>query len=152
MAMNTWSTWALRALTISAFALSLGCQPPANAEPKEKASTFTASSSVTTLTKGSDGKATVTIVPAKGYKWNLQYPAKLTFAADGAHVALTKKEFKQLAKEFDASEKKASIHIPMKGTSTGKEIVKGTAKFSVCNERTCLIETAEVKLSVEVNE
>ena len=103
------------------------------------------------MAKGSDGKATVTITPAKGYKWNLQYPAKLSFPADGAHVALAKKEFKQLAKDFIASEKKASIEIPMKGTSAGQEILKGTARFSVCDERTCVIETAEVSLSIQVN-
>ena len=150
MATNSLWIFASRALMIAAFASTVGCQSTANAESKEKIATFTMSTSGGTLTRGSDGKATVMIVPAKGYKWNLQYPAKLSFPADGAHVALAKKEFKQLAKDFDASEKKASIHVPMKGTSAGAEVLKGTAKFSVCNERTCLIETAEISLSIQV--
>ena len=103
-----------------------------------------------TLQPGGEATAKISIIPAKGYKWNKDFPAKVTFAATPKLLKLAKTEFKQLKGDFKASDKVASVKIPVTATGAGEETLVGTAKFSVCNDTTCVIEKADVKMKFTI--
>lgn len=102
------------------------------------------------LKAGATGSAKITFTPAKGFKWNLEYPAKLEFEAPADKVTLTKTKFNQLKGDFKASEKEASVAVPVTGKGAGQAELKGKVKVSVCNDTTCLIEKADVVVQVTV--
>ena len=118
---------------------------------KGKKPTFKLASNNATLSTGGSATATVTVTPINGYKWNKDYPAKLTFAEDPKTVALAKKVFKQVKGDFKADDKKTAVPVTMKGAATGQETLKGQMKFSVCNETACVIEKADVQIAVSVS-
>ena len=101
------------------------------------------------MKSGAEAKADVAVLAAKGYKWNKEYPAKLTLKP-GTKAKLAKTEFKQLAGDFKLDGDNASVAVALTGDKPGEETVKGELKFSVCNEKTCLIEKAEVQIAVNV--
>jgi hypothetical protein len=118
---------------------------------KAKKPTFKLASKSAKLAKGSSGTATVTVTPLNGYKWNKDYPAKLTFASDPKTVSLAKKVFKQVAGDFKAGEKATAVPVDMKAAAAGQETLKAQMKFSVCNETACVIEKADVQIAVSVS-
>lgn len=130
-----------------------GNPPGASEAPAAESGTtpFTVSVATPTLKAGASADAKVTVTPATGYHWNLEYPAKLVFEGSPSKVALTKKEFNQLSGDFRASETKADIAVALQGKDPGKETLKGELKFSVCNDTTCLIKSAPVELAVVVS-
>ena len=103
-----------------------------------------------TLQAGGEATAKISIIPAKGYKWNKEFPAKVTFTGSPKLLKLAKTEFKQLKGDFKASDKVASVKIPVTATGVGEETLVGTAKFSVCNDTTCVIEKADVKMKFTI--
>ena len=79
-----------------------------------------------------------------------EYPAKVTFEGAPKHVTLAKTQLKQFGGDFKTSDKKADVAIKMTGTATGKETLKAKAKFSVCNDTTCVIREASIDVAVNV--
>ncbi len=130
-----------------------GSPPDAAAEAPsaaDDAKSFTVSIAVPALQAGKSGDAVVSVTAAKGFHWNLEYPAKLVFAGPQSKVALGKKEFSQLGGDFKATEAKADVAVALEAKGTGTETVKGELKFSICNDTTCLIKSAAVELPVVV--
>ena len=121
-----------------------------SAAAKEAPAEFTISAEPAKIATGADGVSTVTITPAKGWKWNMQYPSKLIFESDGKHAALTQKKITKADKGFQASEKQASVAVSLKGVSAGAETITGKVSFSVCNEDRCLMKKAPVSIAVQV--
>ncbi len=102
------------------------------------------------LKSGASGDALVTVTPGKGWKWNKEYPASLSFAGEPSQVTLAKTSYKQLSGDFNATEKQADIKVAVTGKAAGKETLKGELKFSVCDATTCVIEKADVAINLEV--
>jgi hypothetical protein len=116
----------------------------------EEAASFSVAVTVPSLAAGKSGDAVVSVTPAKGYHWNLEYPAKLTFEGEPTKVSLSKKQFSQMGGDFKASESSAAVSVALSAKGAGSETVKGELKFSVCNDTTCLIKSAPVALAVVV--
>ena len=116
----------------------------------DKAKEFTTQVSSAKLKSGGQGEATLTIVAGKGFKWNKEYPAKVTFEGTPKHVTLAKTQLKQFGGDFKTSDKKADIAVKMTGKNAGKETLTAKAKFSVCNDTTCVIREASLNVSVDV--
>ena len=102
------------------------------------------------LEVGKDGLLTLHIVPAKGYKWNKQYPAKLVLAND-ANVSFSKTEYKQLKGEMKAEGKGCTVDIAAKAAKAGNTEVHAVMSLSICNEETChVLRKRKLKFSVAV--
>ena len=54
-----------------------------------------------TLQAGGEATAKISIIPAKGYKWNKEFPAKVTFTASPKLLKLAKTEIQKLSREWD---------------------------------------------------
>ena len=115
--------------------------------PKKKQ--YTIESTAAAVDPGTSGAIELVIKPAKGWKWNDKFPAKLTIPDKASKVAsFDQREFK--AKAFKLKKKRASLSVPFKGVSTGEETIEANARFSVCDEEACVIgnETVSIKVSV----
>lgn len=97
---------------------------------------------------GGEGTAVVEFTPGPNLKWNHEYPARLTVKGNTDNVDLEKLTFRK--GDFKASDEKASLQVPLKGKIPGSDVIHAEAKFSVCNDTTCLIETAPVEIPVDV--
>ncbi|MBD90514.1 MAG: hypothetical protein CL940_09260 [Deltaproteobacteria bacterium] len=120
------------------------------AENKDTSKEFTTKVASAKIKRGAEGLATLTIVAGKGFKWNKEYPAKVTFEGAPKHVTLAKTQLKQFGGDFKTSDKQAAVAIKMTGTAAGKETLKAKAKFSVCNDTTCVIREANIDVAVNV--
>ena len=98
------------------------------------------------------GKTTVKVQVnvAKGWKWNEQYPAKLTFTDVPEAISLPKLKYSQMKGDFKSSKEAASVGLNLSGKKAGKATVVGNMKFSVCNETSCVIEKAPISVVVAV--
>ena len=81
----------------------------------------------------------LTITPAKGFKWNKEYPFKLIISeSHGAYPE--KKEYKK--SDVKTKDHQATLEIDCKDNScVGKKdiIFKGKMNFSICNDTQCKI-------------
>ena len=104
-----------------------------------------------TLKAGGAAAALVRIKAAAGYHWNKEYPAKAT-VTDGSAGAVEVKtrEFKQLAGGFEATDGEALVRIPVAGKSAGRETLTVETRFSVCNDKVCLIKKATAEIPIVV--
>lgn len=101
-----------------------------------------------------DGTATITFKVSGDYHWNREYPAKVTIGKSPKVVSLDKKVFKQLAGDFEVEgegdARIARVKVPFKGVAGGIEETEVETKFSICNEKLCLIKKAALMLSFVV--
>ncbi len=117
----------------------------------QKKKTYDLRIEVPSVTRGKSADASVAVTPAKGYKWNKDYPAKLTFKEAPQRVSLNKSEFRQSAGDFAAKDKATAVRVGLKGQEAGEEDVIGEIRFSVCNDVSCVIEKTQVTLAVSVS-
>jgi len=101
------------------------------------------------LVVGQNGNLMLKIVPAKGFKWNKAYPAKLVLS-DGSNVSFPKKEYKQLKGEMKPVGKDCAVEIAARGAKAGAEKVDAVIQMSICNEVTCHVLRKE-KLTLAIN-
>ncbi|PIE17949.1 MAG: hypothetical protein CSA66_05230 [Proteobacteria bacterium] len=102
---------------------------------------------------GATGAAVVTFKVDGGFHWNRDYPAKVTVAdgsPSGAAVKVGKRELKQLKGDFQATEDGATVKIPLSAVAAGQDTLRVDSRFSICNERMCLIKKASVDVEVVV--
>ena len=119
------------------------------ASAEEGAKNYTVSANSTDAAVGSNGKIDVTISPAKGFKWNKDFPAMLTFKA-GAESFATLSTTEIKSDGFQVSEKSASAAAEFKGNQAGTQTVTGQLRFSVCNEESCIIATEDLSVNLSV--
>jgi hypothetical protein len=142
-----WLGATLLALGIAATCRAEPSIPVAQAaKPIHKVSTSPA-----TVKIGGQGEATIRFEPAAGFHWNKEYPAKVKLLSEPTRVSLPKLEWKQLAGDFKHGDKDAMLKIAVTGKTKGTESLQAEANYSMCDERTCLIEKATVTLAFEVD-
>jgi hypothetical protein len=98
---------------------------------------------------GEKGAVEVVIKPAKGYKWNKDFPSAFALQGESPVAQFERKEWEK--DDFADDGKKATLKVPFEGREAGEATVTGKARFSVCNDETCLIftdEAVEMKVSV----
>jgi len=103
------------------------------------------------ITAGAETRVTVTVVPADGYKWNDEYPARFVVSA-GAGVTLGKTEFKAKRKDIVPKGGKAAFTIPVTAAKAGAQALTLKGGFSVCNKTSCKIfrmKTIDLKFDVD---
>ncbi len=99
---------------------------------------------------GQDGRVELVIHPAKGWKWNKDYPAKLTLG-DGVRIAsFTKTVFKKTKGEITGDDANGKVAIPGKGVTAGTAPLAAKLSFSVCNKETCKLLKEDLKLTLTV--
>lgn len=104
-----------------------------------------------TVKVGADGAALVRVNALPPYHWNKEYPARVTIE-DGDHPSVTvdKREFKQLSGDFEIADDEswASVRIPVTGKAPGIDTLALDVRFSVCNDKVCLIKRASARVAV----
>ncbi|HOE81495.1 MAG TPA: hypothetical protein PK329_00805 [Myxococcota bacterium] len=97
-------------------------------------SDYTIDAAPVTLAKA--GKAEVVFSPGAGYKWNAEFPAKLTVVDKGG---LTVEQTAYSREDFIVDGDSAKVSIELSGENSGKTNLKMTANFSVCTDEVCRI-------------
>lgn len=119
-----------------------------SAAAKHESEAFVAEmSSPGPLAVGKDGMIVVTLKAKEGFKINDEYPIKFTLGAAPAGVVFSKSEFKRADGTFEA--KVGKFEVPVKVAKAGKFLVQGTLKFSVCNDKTCLLDKRDLSAEIE---
>lgn len=119
------------------------------ADPDAKFYSFTLSP--TAINTGEKTTVTVTVVPATGYKWNEDYPAKFTVSSDG-DLTLSATEFKSKRKDIVKKGKEATFALDLVAATAGNHPLTIEGGFSVCNATSCKIFRKKViNLNLDVN-
>ena len=99
------------------------------------------------LSVGKKGFINVVIKAKAGFKVNQDYPHKIKFknVPDGVKVPTTVK------KKDGAFEGKSAFRfkVPVTASKAGKFKVGGKLKFSVCNDKSCIIKKKNIKVSLK---
>ena len=123
--------------------------PDAVGEETKDKKNFSIVAGEATVQAGADGNVEISIVPAKGYKWNKDFPAMLTLKSGADDVVAVKTEtFKGDA--FKSKDKQVSVAAGITGKKAGASTVSGELRFSVCKEESCIIATEKVEAKVTV--
>ena len=85
----------------------------------------------------------VTVTAGSGFKPNTEYPNKVKNLAASDAVALPGGNVKG-----SISGGKIVFSIPVTPKAAGAHTVTGTARFSVCNDKECLLESAPIRGTV----
>jgi hypothetical protein len=97
--------------------------------------------------KAGDSVTLSAVFTASGkYHCNEKYPASFKPAAAPAGVAFASDKFKSAA----FGEKRSTIPVSLSTSSAGSKTVSGTMKFGVCDEKECIVGTANVSFTFEV--
>lgn len=146
----------LRAL-FATVALTAAVASPAFADakkdapaPKKDAQSYTVELKANgTYKAGTEGKVALSLTPKAGFHVNPDYPAKFKLqdpAPEG--VTFPKKVLKKEDGKFE--EKAASLDVPFTAAKAGKTKIAGTFQFSVCSDKNCFMEKAELEVEVDV--
>ena len=99
--------------------------------------------------QGEQGVVILSLVPAKGWHLNLEYPTKVKLDASQG-VGLAKNELKK----EDAStfgEQGFEFGVNFTPTTAGEGQFTGKIKFAVCQEEACSPQSEEIAFAVTVN-
>lgn len=88
-------------------------------------------------TKGSLAAA-LKIVVAKGYKWNAEYPFRLTIK-EQTKTRLSKDRFSKTDLSIAEDQRSAQIDLGATGTNEADASIRGTVSFSVCDKKVCKV-------------
>ncbi len=105
---------------------------------------------------GSECLATVDLSSQAGYHINKEYPYRFTGEPASGVEFLGKdpagpQVFTKAAGDYDApTETKATMKVRFRAKDAGKTNLVGTYKFSVCSEKNCQIEKADLITSIDV--
>ncbi len=99
--------------------------------------------------KGVEGTVELVLTSKNGHHVNQDYPAKFKLAEpapDG--VTFPKKVLKKEDGKFE--EHVATLKIPFVAANAGKAKIAGTFSFSVCSDKNCFMEKAELEVEADV--
>lgn len=109
---------------------------------------YTLSATATSTDGG--GAIAVTVDVAPEYKWNKDYPAKFEVLGDlPSGVAVPKRLLKAGDVGIQSDDRRAVANLAWTGEAPGGAAVTVQARFSICNDRVCLMKAA--KLSVPLD-
>ena len=101
-----------------------------------------------TMTSGSDGNATIELIPKGTYHLNKEFPTKLTVAAP-ADVKL-KKDSQGIADAVTYKEKEGKWSFEFKPSAAGDKSFTCKFKFAVCTDTTCEPKKEDLAWNVSV--
>ncbi len=107
---------------------------------------------VTPVTLRAGGKVTtkLRIEPAKGLKFNKDFPSKFTVSA-ARHAKCDKEHLTKRAGDVKMDGKVGVVSIPLSAVAAGSGDLNIIANFSVCNDEQCFVLRGEsMKLAVSV--
>jgi hypothetical protein len=107
-----------------------------------------------TLAAAEAGALVVRIVAGEGWKWNEEYPVSLTVAGDElSGLTFPKPRLRRGDSEITATEKSATLRIPVTANAAGDYEVPLKANFSVCDEKLChIFRNRDVVIPIQVRE
>ncbi len=85
-----------------------------------------------------DLAATLEIVVAKGYKWNAEYPFRLSIK-DQNKTRLSKERFAAADLKVAKDQRSATLELGSAGTGDKGATISGTVSFSVCDKTVCKV-------------
>lgn len=135
---------------VAALVLSAAVVSPAFAASKKDAQSYNLELKATgPYKKGVEGTVEIQLTAKPGFHVNGDYPAKFK-VADPAPEGITfpKKVLKKEDGKFE--EAKASLKIPFTADKAGKAKIAGVFQFSVCSDKNCFMEKAELDVEVDV--
>jgi hypothetical protein len=109
-----------------------------------KAELFTIEAAFRPLTEAGDGDSAASLVAslkitvAKGYKWNAEYPFRLTIK-EQTKTRLSKERFSASDLRVAADQASAQIDLGATGTRDPDASIRGTVSFSVCDKSVCKV-------------
>jgi hypothetical protein len=135
---------------VAALVLSAAVVSPAFAASKKEAQSYNVELKGSgAYKKGVEGTVELQLTPKAGYHVNPDYPAKFKVADPAAEgVSYPKKVLKKEDGKFE--EKEGSLKIPFVADKAGKAKIAGTFQFSVCSDKNCFMEKAELDVEVDV--
>ena len=102
------------------------------------------------LISGKDGTLELRFVPAKGLKWNAEYPAKVELK-QGKNVEFKKTTYKKVKGEIVVDGRAGKATLTATGKKAGQETITAVVSASVCDAETChVIRKREIPLLVVV--
>ncbi len=98
-------------------------------------------------TPSQPGTVTFVITPAAPWKWNAEYPAKLTLTP-AAGITVGKAVLKNQEGDFSNKDKRISAATTFSGAAAGA-IATVTGKFGLCNDNVCIIKKVETTAKLD---
>ena len=118
--------------------------------PSGKAGRYAVVAPAVNLRAGGKGTATLRIEPAKGLKFNKDFPSKFIVNA-GRHAKCDKKHLTKRAGDVKMEGKVGVVTIPLSAVAAGSGDLNIIGNFSVCNDEQCFVLRGEsLMLSVSV--
>lgn len=96
-----------------------------------------------------EGTLTLELKPKAPLAWNEEYPSRLTLESK-APLHLEKTQFQGLKKEISVKDGRALLKTKWKAKS-GSYPLELKGKFSICDDRRCLMKTADFPFTLKVN-
>ncbi len=122
---------------------------PAGA-PSGKAGRYSVVATPVTIRAGGKTTTKLTIQPAKGLKFNKDFPSKFIVNA-GRHAKCDKKDLTKRAGDVKMDGKTGVVTIPLSAVAVGTGDLSIIGNFSVCNDEQCFVLRGEsLALSVTV--
>ncbi len=91
-----------------------------------------------TMKVGGKTVAKLIIEPAKGMKFNKEFPSKFIVTA-GSHAACDKKKLSARSGDVKVDGKKGVVSVPLSAKAAGKGDLGIIGHFSICNDEQCFV-------------
>ena len=99
---------------------------------------------------GVESTMLIGIIPNTGYKWNTEFPSKISFRKKPSLIKVKHAIYEKDEFYTDDADYVGAVLLPIKfmPVKKGKEFLLLLARYSVCNDETCAIES--IKLEIEI--
>ncbi|MCO4760723.1 MAG: hypothetical protein KC502_04420 [Myxococcales bacterium] len=123
---------------------------PQPAKAKASGKRYSVTVAPVTLKAGAKGTAKLTIQPAKGLKFNKDFPSKFIVTA-AKYAKCDKPKLSKRGGDVKIDGKTGVVSIPLTGLAAGAGDLSVQASFSVCSDEQCYVLRGEMlKLPVTV--
>jgi hypothetical protein len=99
---------------------------------------------------GATESSVVQILSVSGWKWNKEYPSKVSFSSEGP-ITVSPEQLTKANGKIQVEDGNASLPFTVTGKSAGEATVLMKASFSICSEETCKVfRNKEFRFTVKV--
>ena len=138
------SGWLLMVLIVTGLS---GCK---NDSTGKDVPLYRIETSLSSVAVGAHGETLLRFVPADGYHWNDEFPAKVRLS-ETVGVVADRTEFSSGGGDFRVENGTGLLPIALAGKDFGTGRVKTLADFSMCNQKECRIfKGIATEINVEV--